>query len=96
MHCSMWRIEMKDDDKKDDFESEEEKERFNSFFELYKRAKEIQSQTNEYHQWLMHELQENSYAIIPPKYLGGIKNYPVCIFFIKQFQPYPLSLVVLN
>jgi len=79
----------------DEFENDEDKKEFESFFEQYKKAKEFQAHANEYHRWLMKELKENSFAVIPQKYTS-MPNYPICIFYVKQFQPYPLIGIVLN
>jgi hypothetical protein len=76
---------MSDELDDNEFESEEDKKRFEEIYKNYLRSKKTIQTINEYYVWLGKELAEKNYAVVPFKYTG-IPNLPLCILRIPTMN----------
>ena len=78
----------------DEFKDDKEREEFEKLWARYKQGKETMKVVTEYYAWLLGELQDKGYALVPKKFTQ-IDNLPLCVFKLQMF-PHQLGIAILN
>ena len=76
---------MSDDLNENEFDNDEDREKFEKVYQRYLRNKKTIELINEYYIWLGEELAEKNYAVVPFKYTG-IPNLPLCIVRVPSLN----------